>query len=207
MLSSSVDSTHQPQAVSGPSLELKLVLNHLSDDFAGTAIQTSEQQRHVVYGIDCGRAHLLLGNDIACEVVSDGACFALPNAPESLLGLHVSRGDLIPVYRVENALQGLYPKQDSAEVSQLDVAQTNNHSSRAVDVIPLMLLLGKGEARVGIVLQRLPRLYDLTGQKPVQTQARFSEQVNQFTRQTYHVENQWWLAFDWLAFLRVLSDI
>jgi chemotaxis signal transduction protein len=194
-LSSNKSCRDQQQTITGSSLELKLALNHLSDDFAGTTIQTSRQHRQAVYGVDCGRAHLLLGSEIACEVVSDGACCPLPNAPESLVGLHVSRGDLIPVYRIENALHGLYP------------AVSSSHLNREVDTVPWILLLGKGEERVGIVLQQLPQLYDITGREPVQTKANFSEVVSQFTRQTYHVDNQWWLVFDWLAFLKALSDL
>ncbi len=84
------------------------------------------------FGFSIGSYHFMVAASCFCEVFVDTAIAAVPNAPRCLVGLSNVRGVLMPIYQLHSALN-LEPSKKS-----------------------IIFSVGKGEAAVGILIDRLP---------------------------------------------------
>ena len=59
-------------------------------------------QKNMRYGFQIGHLNLIYDVTIACELLRDSLIYSLPNTPEWMLGLINLRGNLVPVFDLEN---------------------------------------------------------------------------------------------------------
>lgn len=163
----------------------------MAEDLVGEPLQARLKSEQLRYGINCERFHLLVDSDLSCEVVAEAACFDLPNTSSDFLGLHVSRGDLIPIYQLPfYHAKHVVPDKDKANVV----------------VCSLVLLLGKTSNRIGIALDYVPALYDISSGKAVVGGGHLPEPFDELVSARYVQSNQWWLMFDWFLMAEKLSQ-
>ncbi len=93
---------------------------------------TADSKPESFFGFSIGSYHFMVAASCFCEVFVDIAIAAVPNAPSSLVGLSNVRGVLMPIYQLYSALNLERPKKS------------------------IIFSVGKGEAAVGILIDRLP---------------------------------------------------
>ena len=85
---------------------------------------------------------LLIDSDTPSEVIDPQTIFPLPNTPDALLGLINLRGNLVPIFDFQ---------------SLLNIAtEQENETDRRI------LILGSGDRAVGILIEHLPDVPDLS---------------------------------------------
>ena len=126
---------------------------------------------------------LLIDSDTPSEVIDPQTIFPLPNTPAALLGLINLRGNLIPVFDFQSLLN-IAPEQD-------------NQTTRRI------LILGSSERTVGILIDSLPEVPDLSHKlnRLPPLPANLTEHVSA----AYSSDGFIWLDFQHHSFFRTLA--
>jgi len=101
----------------------------------------------VRFGYRVGALNFLVGDGVLSEVLRAPAIFPIPNVPDALRGYVNRQGALIPVWDVAEIVD-CRVVDDAAEVQHSSVFRKQEELS--------VLLLGRGDGRVGVVIDGLP---------------------------------------------------
>lgn len=133
------------------------------------------------YGFRTGGVGLLIGAGVDSEVLDALPVSALPNTPAWLLGLINLRGNLVPVFDL---------------VELLGLSRDPGHQRR-------MLILDEGERAVGVLIDRLPEVPQLT--RRLGSLPPLPGQLGEYVSDAYLSSESVWLEFDHRAFFASLS--
>jgi len=111
-----------------------------------------------------------------CEVVVDIPIAALPNAPESLVGLGNIRGVLLPVYQLHSAMNLNLPKKNT------------------------IFCIGKGDSAIGILIDVLPVSLSLHGRQRIAATNCKATFLQPFIQASYLSNQTEWYLVDGNAF-------
>ncbi len=171
--------------------ELSQALHSMSGDLVDEPLQIKTPSQQLHYGVECKGFHLLIDASVNGEVVVDAVCYGLPNTAESFIGLHISRGDMVPVYSLP-----FYSAQNIVfDKDRVDVVSCSR-----------VLLLGKADERVGFALDQTPVLYDVSNVKTVAGRGHLPKSFDDMVLARYVQEGVWWLTLDWLRLADQLSQ-
>jgi twitching motility protein PilI len=147
-----------------------------------TGIAPAERQRRARYGFRIGSIGLLIGQDTSSEVLEQTSIYPLPNAPVWLLGLVNLRGNLVSVFDVKPLLE-------------LDAGAAQDKRR--------LLILGRGDKAVGIMIDGLPQLAatsnSLSRLPPLPVALR------SYIAKAYVQDKAVWLEFDHHSFFGALG--
>jgi len=101
----------------------------------------------VRFGYRIGALNFLVGNGVLSEVLRSPAIYPIPNVPSALRGYVNRQGALIPVWDIGEIVDCRIID-DSIDASRASVFHRDDESS--------VLLLGRDDNRVGIVIDGLP---------------------------------------------------
>ncbi len=149
---------------------------------AGVATPIGRQRAR--YGFRIGDIGLLIGQDTNSEVLDRILIYPLPKAPIWLLGLINLRGNLLPVF-------DMYP------ILDLEHSNTNTQNQQR------LLILGKGDKAVGIVIGGLPQL--AATRQIVARLPPLPAALRPYITKAYAQDNTIWLEFDHAGFFGALS--
>ena len=101
-------------------------------------------EKNLRYGFQIGNLNLIYDAKIACELLKDIIIYSVPNTPKWMLGLINLRGNLVPVFDLENYF-GFEPLNNKCQ---------------------LLLVLGKREKAIAFRVKAYPELLnDLVKEK------------------------------------------
>ena len=116
-------------------------LNHFkSSKGAILGIKQAAQKKLLRYGFRLGEIGLLIGLSTASEVMDSVPIYPLPQTPAWLIGVINLRGNLVPIFDLKRLLE--------LEGESLEK--------------PRILILGKGESALGMIIDGFPRPVDTT---------------------------------------------
>jgi len=121
------------------------------------------------FGFGIGHYHFMVKASCFCEVFVETAIAPVPNAPESLAGLCNIRGVLIPVYQIHSALKLQLPKK------------------------PIIFVIGKGEAAIGILIDSLPVSLSLSVHQHETLVKQDNKLLQQLIEERYFANSNHWL--------------
>ena len=142
-----------------------------------------ERQR-TRYGFRIGDIGLLVGSDVTSEVLVRASLYPLPKAPIWMAGLVNLRGNLAPVFDMKPLL----------ELDKRGEIQDQRH----------VLLLGAGDAVLGILIDGLPRT--AMTRHPLSRLPPLPSILQPCVSRAYAEEQVVWLEFDHDCFFRKLSE-
>jgi len=102
--------------------------------------QEQQQVTQPYFGFSISGEDFVVSARHFCEVFTDIAIAPLPNAPSVLLGLVNLRGLLLPVYQLQVFLSAASPADQGQKTSRKKI----------------VLVIGKGERAVGLLIDALP---------------------------------------------------
>ena len=140
-------------------------------------------QDEVRYGFRAAGLAFLIPARQGSEVVPMPGIAAIPNAPRGLKGMFNLRGNLVPVFDLERALD-------------LETAKQDN---------PMLLVVGKTEEAAGILVDGYPK--PLTGLRPVQALPQLPTLLGRHVAQGYVDGTELWLELDQKGLLEELASI
>jgi twitching motility protein PilI len=142
----------------------------------------AEPMLHQRYGYVINTLRFLTPMDQASEIVSMVEIFPLPNTAPCLLGLINLRGNIVPVVDIMTLL---YPGADAIANRRL-------------------LIIGKGEAMLGIMVDGFPR--PITLPSPLPNIPPLPHSLEDFVAAAYPVESDIWLELKHDEFFTWLKD-
>lgn len=157
-------------------MKLNSEVDHF-DPFEGIGKLEEDEVRHLRYGINISNQSLLFDKSILCEATINTNVYPIPNIPPWLNGMINLRGNLIPVFMIDNFLTD-----DKRE----------NKGNKVVFVI------GEGANAVGLLIDELPVAVEIDEENiesispPDNTPEIFSDAVTN----AYEVDETVWLEVD-----------
>ncbi|NIR32768.1 MAG: chemotaxis protein CheW [Gammaproteobacteria bacterium] len=148
------------------------------------APQSVEFRAPARYGFRVATLGILIGQRQASEVLEQPDIYPVPNTPGWLRGLVNLRGNLVPVFDLAELL-GLEREEDTASVK------------------PMLLVVGKGEEALGLIIEGFPRAIDLS--RPLAETPPLPDRLRDFHRGTYLDDSVVWLDIDLARFVGSLS--
>ena len=145
-----------------------------------SSITSAEDQR---FGFMLGNIGVLVPEHTLSEVMRSFRVFPVPNTKNWMRGTTTLRGNLIPVY---------------------DLALLLGLSDQPMDCNNL-LILDKGQASVGLLIEDLPRSQDISQWHPLMHTPRMPAGLTEFITEVYAVQETIWLGFDHRAFFEFLK--
>jgi len=173
-----------PGALDGPAaLASSAALTRFAS-LAGTLFGPLQARAEVSarYGFRVGALAILIKPGISSEVVEARGIAALPNAPRWLAGVMNLRGNPVLVFDLYVALE--LARHDSAEK-------------------PMVLVLDKGDAAAGLLIDGLPRVVPPGAQ--INVPAALHARLAPFTPRALSSGDAVWLEFDHAEFLTSLA--
>jgi chemotaxis signal transduction protein len=134
------------------------------------------------YGFRCSRLGLLVPSGVASEALEPTRMAPVPHAPAWLVGMMNLRGHPVPVFDLCVALA--LPRDDGSQRT-------------------MVLVLGKGERAVGLLIDGLPRA--LAQVQAVAVPTGLPQRLAPFARQGWLDGAQLWIEFDDEAFFSCLG--
>jgi chemotaxis signal transduction protein len=145
--------------------------------------QASELRSTVVrFGYRVGALGFMVGKGVLSELLPNPATYPIPNVPAALRGFVNRQGALVPVWDLHVMLE-IAPLTDTRES---------------------ILLLGRGEARIGLAIDGLPRA--LKRLEPVNRLPPPPEQLREFVAGACIAEGTLWLELDYESLVRAQTE-
>lgn len=141
-----------------------------------------ESEAPVRYGFRVGNIGLLIASQTPSEVIAQLPIYPLPNTAPWFQGLGNLRGDLVPVYDLER-LFGL---------------QSNDQGERH------LLILGKAEKTVGIIIRGLPQAQRLDDTHEMSNLPPLPEHLEGYVSKAYANNQEVWRDFEHEGFFKAL---
>jgi twitching motility protein PilI len=165
-------------------MKLNPQIEHL-DPFEDIGIMQSDEIKHTRYGVNICQQNLLFDKTILCEAAIKSNIYPIPNVPSWIHGMINLRGNIIPVFKIDEFL------------SDSETTEVKNN---------VVLVIGEGNNAVGLSIDALPVSIEIDEEKvtkissPANTPEIFSECVNA----AYDIDDKVWLE---IAIHKVLSNI
>jgi len=141
--------------------------------------QAGELRRAAVrFGYRIGSLGFLVGSGVLSELLPKPATYPIPNVPAALRGFVNRQGALVPVWDLHVLLDDPPP------------ASTRES----------LLLLGRGESRIGLVIDGLPR--PLRRLEPVSRLPSPPEVLRNYVSTAFIADGALWMEFDCEALVR-----
>jgi chemotaxis signal transduction protein len=145
--------------------------------------QASERRSSVVrFGYRVGALGFLVGEGVLSELLPNPATYPIPNVPAALRGFVNRQGALVPVWDLHVMLE-LSPLTDARES---------------------ILLLGRGEARIGLVIDGLPRA--LKGLESVTRLPAPPQQLREYVHGACLADGTLWMELDYQGLVRTQTE-
>jgi chemotaxis signal transduction protein len=136
----------------------------------------------VRFGYRVGSLGFLVGRGVLSELLPKPATYPIPNVPAALRGFVNRQGALVPVWDLHVLLD----------------------AAPAVDTRESILLLGRGESRLGLVIDGLP--HALRQLEQVSRLPAPPEVLREYVQGAYIADGALWLEFDCEALLRAQAQ-
>ena len=160
----------------------------VGDAGAGSASDVGTYLERLRYGFRLGGIGLIIDSDTASEVIDPLPLSHLPNTPKWLLGLINLRGNLIPVF-------------DLIHLFELDTGGAEQATRGKVQ--QRMLILGQGEHAVGVLINHLPDVPDLS--RPLNSLPLLPDVLSSCVNNAYAGTGTIWLEFQHHRFFQSLT--
>jgi twitching motility protein PilI len=134
------------------------------------------------FGFRIGDIGLLIGPNTTSEVQTQPPIYALPNTPSWLLGLINLRGNLVPVFDLNSLLE----------------------TGKSAPTKPMLLVLDKGSAMVGILINGLPQTVCLA--RKLRNMPPLPAALKGYVQEAYARDKVLWLEFDHHSFFQSLAN-
>ncbi len=116
-------------------MKLNPEIDHF-DPFEGVGKLEEDEVRHLRYGINIGNQYLLFDKSILCEATINTNVYPIPNIPSWLNGMINLRGNLIPVFMIDNFLTD-DKKEDKKNKVVFVIGQGANAVGMLIDELPV----------------------------------------------------------------------
>jgi len=140
----------------------------------------------VRFGYRVGSLGFLVGPGVLSELLPTPEIYPIPNVPPALRGYVNRQGALVPVWDVRVLI---------GDHSQHDEAQDGRES---------ILLLGRGDRRIGIIINGLPHALKQFNAVPRLPQ--LPEMLQGYVKEALFAANALWFEFDHAAFFGAQTD-
>ena len=152
---------------------------HVAD--AGASLEAEEQ---VSYGFRVGDIGLLISTSTTSEVFEPLPISALPDTADWFVGLCNLRGNIVPVYEIETLF----------------------HTQKSSDDKRKLLVLGKNDSALGILISGLPQALRLNDTHIMAELPPIPERLADYIPRAYVKDERVWLEFDHDLFFHVLAE-
>jgi len=149
------------------------------DPFEDIGIMEDDVVSHIRYGINICKQNLLFDKTLLCEAAIKSDLYPIPNVPSWIYGMINLRGNIIPVFRIDEFL-------------------TDSESGEKQRENEIVLVIGEGNNSVGLSIHELPVAVEIdednvnTIPPPEDTPEIFSGCVNA----AYDIDDKIWLEVD-----------
>ncbi|MCK5367891.1 MAG: chemotaxis protein CheW [Cyclobacteriaceae bacterium] len=157
-------------------MKLNPQIDHF-DPFEDIGILQDDEISHARYGVKICQQNLLFDKTILCEAAIKSDIYPIPNVPSWIYGMINLRGNIIPVFGIDEFLT------DSGATEE-----KNN----------VVLVIGEGNDAVGLSIHALPVAIEIDEEKvntispPADTPEIFSDCINK----AYEIDDKIWLEID-----------
>jgi len=157
-------------------MKLNPQIDHF-DPFEDIGILQDDEISHTRYGVNICNQNLLFNEAIRCEAAIKSTIYPVPNVPSWIYGMINLRGNIIPVFRIDEFL-------------------TDKKTTR--DKNNIVLVIGEGNNAVGLSIHKLPVSVEIDEEiikkipPPDDTPDIFSNCINA----AYDVDDKIWLEID-----------
>jgi len=147
------------------------------DPFEDIGIMQNDEVIHTRYGIIIRNQNLLFDKTLLCEAVIKANIYPIPNVPSWIYGMINLRGNIIPVFRIDDLL-----------TDDKTTGEKNN----------IVLVFGEGNNTVGLSIHELPVAVEIDEETvnkispPDDTPEIFSNCINA----AYDIDDKIWLEID-----------
>lgn len=145
---------------------------------------TATRTRDIRFGYRIGPMGFLVGTGVLSELLPASTTYPIPNVPPSVRGYVNRQGALVPVWDLRRLLM-------------LD-------SEDALVDKESILLLGRGEQRVGVIVEGLPR--SLKKLQRVATPPQLPKILESYVQDVYFADDVLWHEFDYTNFFRAQTE-
>ena len=136
----------------------------------------------VSYGFRVATIRLLISVQTHSEVMEPLPIFPLPNTPPWFLGLSNLRGNIVPVYDLEEIFN----------------IHGDDQEKR------YLMVLGKSDKAVGQLIRGLPHQLVLKKEQVMTNQPPLPKRLREFASKVYMIDQQAWVEFDHKRFFQTL---
>jgi twitching motility protein PilI len=156
-------------------MKLNPEIDHF-DPFEGIG-KLEDELRHLRHGINIGNQSLLFNKSILCEVTINANVYPIPNIPPWLNGMINLRGNLIPVFTIDNFFTDV-KKEDKG----------NN----------IVFVIGEGANAVGLLIDELPVAVEIDEENiaSISPPDNTPEIISDAVTNAYEVDETIWLEID-----------
>lgn len=136
------------------------------------------------YGFQIGDIGFLIAEKTLSEVMKSFNIYPVPNTSPWFRGLTNSRGNLIPVFDMEDLL-GFSGKKSKYEN---------------------LLILDKGINSVGILIDDLPRVCDVAKWKKLSYSPQMPAGLSEYVTEVYTIEDKIWIGIDHIGYFESIKE-
>lgn len=135
------------------------------------------------YGIKLGNIGVLLAEAVMSEVMNKFSIYPVPNTQPWMRGIINLRGNLVPIF-------------DLRELMGIDATNKNE----------ILLILDKGVDAIGIVIESLPKSYDISNWASLLHVPKLPTGFSDYVTHVYSVDNELWLGLDHTGYFNSLRE-
>ncbi len=171
--------------------------------------QPDLQEKQRYYGVELNGTHLLLSDGFSSgQVIVNPSVYRIPNSPSCYLGLCYARGELVPVYQLDQSLM---------VGANSDDEQGSGQAKDGVSHDRYLLIIGQKDGYIGFLMANLPRQYSLAEEKfksyaventdsssGSMCPAAISPLIMSAVKAFFKDEGDLYLKFSWVDFSKIL---
>jgi len=164
----------------------------------------SQRAATVRFGYRVGSLQLLVSPGVLSELMSTADTYPLPNVPHAMRGYVNRQGALVPVWDLRLLLGDSSELNDEpfsnsrTETTRLD--ESSKHAANRESI----LLLGRGDLRVGLIINGLPQA--LKQSERVARLPQLPDELTGFVKEALYANNSLWFEFDHEGFFRTQTE-
>jgi chemotaxis signal transduction protein len=138
----------------------------------------------VRFGYRIGSLHLLIGKGVLSELLANSETYPIPNVPSALRGYVNRQGALVPVWDLGQLLGQSADTQDESDGPARES----------------ILVLGRGELRIGVLIDGLPQ--SLKHTERVARLPQLPNELSPYVKDALYAEQSVWFEFEHEEFFR-----
>lgn len=136
------------------------------------------------YGFQIGDIGFLIAEKTLSEVMKSFNIYPIPNTCSWFKGLTNSRGNLIPVFDLQILM----------ELTDTESKHTN------------LLVLDKGINSIGILIDSLPKVCDVTKWKKLSYSPQMPAGLSEYITEVFTVDDQIWIGIDHIGYFESIKE-